>query len=316
MTPKSCWILTEGYVGLEAQCRGLAEALGVDPVYKRVRFRFPWTVLPNRLWFRAFSALAPGSDQLAPPWPDLVISCGNGGVPLALAIKRASGARTVHIQHPSVDPRHFDAVIVPRHDDLAGENVIVSKAAIHGVTPAKLADGAREWGPAFAHLPRPLVAVLIGGSNGRYQLTAPIVTRLADRLAALARERGAGIAITPSRRTASEAVEILRQRLAGLPAYIWDGAGANPYFGLLGLADAIVVTEDSVSMTSEACATGKPVYVVELEGSSRRLDRFQADLRDDGMTRPFTGALESWTYVPPDDTAHAAAELKRRFGWP
>ena len=34
----------------------------------------------------------------------------------------------------------------------------------------------------------------------------------------------------------------------------------NPYAGLLGWADRLVVTPDSVNMISEACATGKPVY--------------------------------------------------------
>jgi mitochondrial fission protein ELM1 len=38
-------------------------------------------------------------------------------------------------------------------------------------------------------------------------------------------------------------------------------------------------------------------------------------LMEDGITRPFDGTFASWTYEPPDDTAHAAAEIRRRFGW-
>jgi len=84
---------------------------------------------------------------------------------------------------------------------------------------------------------------------------------------------------------------------------------------LLAHADAILATEDSVSMVSEACATGKPVYSVPLEGRSERIARFLGGLEADGIARPFAGRLESWRYEPPDDTARAAAAIVRRFGW-
>jgi mitochondrial fission protein ELM1 len=121
---------------------------------------------------------------------------------------------------------------------------------------------------------------------------------------------GAGLMITPSRRTEPEAARILADALAGLSADIWDGTGENPYFGLLGLADAILVTRDSVSMTSEAAYTGKPVHVIDLDGSSRRIELFHAHMQQQGYTRRFTGTLETWTYTPPEDTAMAAARIK------
>jgi uncharacterized protein len=302
---------------MEAQCRGLAGALGLAPVLKRVRVRLPWDWLPNRLWFAPLAAPSRDSDRLAPPWPDLIISCGNVSAPLAAAIRRESGGRTraVHIQDPKMDLRHFDLVIAPRHDGLSGANVMASKAAIHPVTPDKLDEGARRWVPTLVHLPRPLIAVLIGGSNGRHRLTPAIAARLADDLVRLAREANGALAVTPSRRTGAENEAIIRDRLKDVPTYVWDGRGENPYFGLLALADAIVVTEDSVSMTSEAIATAKPVYVAELDGQSRRIRRFHQMLMDDGITRPFDGHLAAWRYAPPDDTARAAAEIRRRFGW-
>jgi mitochondrial fission protein ELM1 len=79
---------------------------------------------------------------------------------------------------------------------------------------------------------------------------------------------------------------------------------------MLGLADAILVTRDSVSMTSEAVFTGKPVHVIDLDGSSRRIELFHANMERQGYTRRFTGKLESWRYTPPDDTAMAAARIK------
>ncbi len=300
---------------MESQCRGLAEALALAPAVKRVDPRLPWLALPSRWWPLPFRSLRPGSDPLAPPWPDVLISCGRKSVALALAVKRASGGHTflVHIQDPLMDSRAFDVVVAPRHDRVRGPNVLTTRGALHPVTEEKLAAAARHFAALLAALPRPLVAVLVGGANGRAMFTAADAERLASELKALARQYGAGLAVTPSRRTGAENEGILRARLAEVGAYMWDGRGENPYLGLLALADYILVTADSVSMTSEACATGKPVYIIGLKGGSRRHRRFHAELREAGLTRPFAGVLERWSYEPLLDAASVAAEIGPRL---
>jgi mitochondrial fission protein ELM1 len=310
MEKASCWVVTEGYIGLENQALGVAEGLGLAPILKTVAARQPWRSLPPRLWVDrvGFRALA---GELAPPWPDVVVSCGGQAALAAYLIRRDSGGRTftIHVQKPALPAREFDVLVVPKHDGLTGPNVIVTEGAVHRVTRAKLAEAAERFAARYAHLPNPRVAVLIGGSNNRYRLTAERMRVLAGQFAALAKG-GAGLMVTPSRRTEPEAARILAEALAGLSADIWDGAGENPYFGLLGVADAILVTRDSVSMTSEAAFTGKPVHVIDLDGSSRRIERFHAHMQQQGYTRRFNGKLENWTYTPPDDTAMAAARIK------
>ena len=90
--------------------------------------------------------------------------------------------------------------------------------------------------------------------------------------------------------------------------------GDNPYLGLLACADAIVVTEDSVSMVSEAVATDVPVMVASLPGRSRRIGLFLQGLIDAGRIRTFNGRVEDWMAVPLDDTAAIADEMCRRLG--
>lgn len=316
MTPQTCWILSEGIAGHDAQSRGLAQALGITPTVKAFRVRAPWRYLSPRLWLDPLGAAA-ADGGLAPPWPDLVISCGGQGAALGAAVKTVSGGQThaIHILKPRIDPRRLDVVIVPRHDGLSGPNIIVTRTALTPVTAATIASGARRWRDVLGALPRPLIAVLVGGSNDRFRLTPDGSRKLGQALSDLAQRHGAGLAITTSRRTGSANEAALRAAVVGVGVYFWDGKGDNPFFGLLALADAIVVTEDSVSMTSEACATGKPVYIVRLEGESRRIRRFHEMLQQDGITRPFSGTLEPWSYVPPDDTGRAAAEIRARFGW-
>ena len=288
MNSPSAWVLTEGHIGMENQALGLAEALGLDPAIKRLWPRAPWRWLPPRLWPAPLRAPGPKGDVLAPPWPDLLISCGKRSTAPALAIRRASGGRSfaVHISDPRMPASKFDLLVVSEHDPPRADNVVVIRGTVHRVTTARLEAASRRFGPRFKDLPRPLVAVLIGGSNRKHQVGGEAMERFAGRLASLCREAGAGLLITASRRTGADNEAILRRGLAGLPAEIWDGAGDNPYFGYLGLADAIVVSADSVSMVSEACSTGKPVHVARLATMSRRLEAFHAGLERDGLTMP------------------------------
>lgn len=316
--PLTVWAVTEGHIGTENQARGVAEALvGSGPgavVVKRIAVRAPWRWLPPALWPMPLMALGRNGDTLEPPWPDVLISCGRRAAVPNLAIRKRSGGATlsVHIQRPYMPSDRFDLVVAPRHDGLDGANVHVTRAAVHRVTAERLAAGRRD-AAGGADPARHAVTVLIGGSNRRHRLTEANAARFGARLAALCRQRPIDLRLTPSRRTHPAIVRILAGKLAGTGAEIWDGSGENPYFDWLAIADTIVVTWDSVSMTSEALATGKPVYVLPLEGASRRIDRFHAGLQADGYTRPFDGALEHWDYEPPDDTAAAAAAIRARL---
>jgi mitochondrial fission protein ELM1 len=307
------WAVHDGKVGMANQVIGLAEATGLPFIEKRLAIRSPWRHLAPLFWIHPLDAPGPEGDRLEPPWPDLLIACGRLTIAPALAAKRASGGRIfwVQIQDPRYARHAVDLMVVPGHDPARGANVFATLGAVHRVTPARLAEGARRLAAQLADLPRPLVAVLIGGSNRVFRMTDRRFAHFVDQLAALARQ-GFGIAVTPSRRTGTSHERLLRERLAGR-GYIWDGVGENPYFGLLGLADALVVTADSVSMVSEAAATGKPVHVVDLEGGSAKFARFHQAMHEAGITRPFTGVIERWSYVPPDDTARAAAEIRRRL---
>lgn len=312
---KTCWVLTEGLAGTENQCLGLAETLGVTPVVKRISLRFPWKQLSPWLSCGHACALSRDSDPVTPPWPDLVLASGRKSIGMALHIKRQSGGKTfvVQIQDPRVSPSRFDLVVVPQHDPTRGENVLVTKTSLHRITQKKLEEGRARFEKEFARIPHPRVAVLIGGTSKAHEMTPENTRGLAVQLKQLVDHRKTGLLITASRRTGEENTRFLRRELQGPDIYFWNATGDNPYFGFLALADYIIVTEDSVSMTSEALATGKPVYIAALEGGARRLDMFHKLLQEQGYTRPFTGLLEQWHYVPPDDTARVAAEIEKRM---
>ncbi|MGB6389928.1 MAG: ELM1/GtrOC1 family putative glycosyltransferase, partial [Methyloceanibacter sp.] len=102
----STWIVTDGSVGMEAQGVAVAEAVGLPYGLKRVRVTGMLSLLPARLQIyvppaRLLHSVA-ASEPLASPWPRLVISIGRRSVPIALAVKRMSGAFGLHIQNPKI----------------------------------------------------------------------------------------------------------------------------------------------------------------------------------------------------------------------
>ena len=128
---------------------------------------------------------------------------------------------------------------------------------------------------SLSHLPGPYIAVVIGGNSGPYSYDEPAAARLGREASELARRFGTSLLITTSARTRPETLGPLEEALE-VPYYLYrwrPNDSDNPYFAFLGLAERIIVTGDSVSMATEACATGKPVYLFDLGVGWRSMRR-------------------------------------------
>lgn len=313
--PPTCWIVSEGIAGTENQCLGVAEALGVNAIVKRIALRQPWLTLSPWLGSESEKTFSPLGDKLSPPWPDIVIAAGRKAIAAARYIRKSSGGKTfiVFLQDPRVSPSQFDLVAVPAHDRLRGDNVIVTNATPNRITRERLNTARDEFAHAFEELPTPRVAVLIGGDSKAYKMTERVTRDLAAQLRALALGGTCSLMVTTSRRTGEQNQQILDDALLDTPAWVWDGVSDNPYFGFLAWADTILVTADSASMLSEAATTGKPVYMIRLEGGSQRITKFHQNLMDRGALRVFDGQIENWAYIPLTDAAFVADEIRKRL---
>jgi mitochondrial fission protein ELM1 len=311
------WIISDGKAGNDVQTRGVFDALGLNYEIKHVD--------PQGLW-RALSPWGPVSpaerfgappSPFRPPWPDFAISIGRLTTPYIRRLKRQAGLATytIILQNPRVPARTADLFWVPEHDTRRGANVITTLTAPHSFTARRLAELRASVPPQIARLPQPRVAVMLGGPNGDFEYTSTALARLALALQSLGR-LGAGLMVTPSRRTPAAIAEIVREATDGIARLFWNGEGDNPYPHFLAHADAFIAPADSVNMTGEPCATGKPVYVFEPGGGSAKFTRFHEALRRHGATRrlpTYFEQLETWSYEPLNSSETIAGEIARRW---
>lgn len=309
---KEIWAISDGRAGMRNQALGLAEkvaaASGLTVVEKTITPTASWKWLPVR--WRPFKLAALGTP------PALAIGCGRAAIAPLLAMKRHGWpTRTAYVQDPRIDPTLFDLVVPPAHDRLSGPNVLATQGAMHRISPARLEAEAAPFAEKLSALPRPHIAVLIGGRSAAFDFTAETARQLVDDLLALPR---GSLLITASRRTGHEAAGILLGALSGQSdVWFFDGAngnqGANPYFAFLHSADHILVTEDSANMVTEAVSTGKPVYILPQPlRSARRAAKFRSfhqALYEAGRAQPFTGVLNGTANAPFDNAAEVTAAL-------
>lgn len=312
----ACWVVTDGAAGNRRQALALAEALTPSIREIVVELRAPWSWFAPRQLPGSRMALGRDDESLSPPWPSLVIGCGRSAAWATRQIRRWSGGKTLAVQllDPRIDPAHWDLVIAPKHDALRGDNVLNPLGSLHPIDDAWLADGRDAFAP-FADLPSPRLGVLIGGARRG----TPFDDDAADAFLAAAKARhradGGSVLVAASRRTPEAQRTRIRDALAGLPGVVWtDRAdGANPYPGVLGWADRLVVTPDSVNMLSEACATGRPVHTFVSKPLPEKLARFHQELRSAGLLHDIDATAPA-TQIPLRETAAIAREVRRHLG--
>jgi mitochondrial fission protein ELM1 len=267
--PPRVWALLGHRTGDNLQVETLADALGWPYERKVLSWReqpVRWTSRYGRMGPSLAPLTANAQAAIIAPWPDLVLSVGWRSVPVARWIRRESGARLVHIGRPRAPLNSFDLVLSTAQYRLPKTaNVVRLDAPMTSLSAEALANAAAQWRDRLAHLPRPWIAVLIGGDAPPLFLTPEAVSALGTKANALALGHGGSLLVATGPRTGEAATQaFLAQVDAPMHSYLWGSDGENPYLGYLALADEIIVTGDSISMVHEASLTGKAVHLFEL----------------------------------------------------
>jgi len=317
----NCWVVSNGTAGTENQALGLAKALSrqvaLNIHIKHIAVREPWRSLPRTFWPDPFTLLSRSKHLLRPPFPELWIATGRETVPLTIAVKqRCEDIFTVQTQDPKRPVHLFDMVVSPTHDKLAGDNVFPIIGAPTPLTLETINEAALKLDDRFTQMDGPKLAVLIGGANRTMNMDSSVLHTIISQLEKL-QQRGFGLMITTSRRTDEKDVDLIKEQIKGDRVTFFDmrmgNKLINPYPGILGIVDAILVTEDSVNMISEAIISQKPVYTLSLGGKPGKFSIFHQQLRDKNIIRSFEGDIDTWTYEPFIETERAADAILKAW---
>jgi hypothetical protein len=328
------WLILSEKTGDNAQLLTLAEALPWPCEIKRISVREPYVVGKPKVHASLHHVDPRRSDALAPPWPDLVVAIGRRMSMVALWIQEQAGGRTriALLGAPKRLAGRFDlAVVSEQYRQGQRANLMRITYPLQRIDEAAIASESEARRSEFAELPRPLIAVMVGGSTKAVRFDAAVAARLARDVGEFAHREGGTLFVTTSRRTSPVVAAALERELpTGAILYRWTAdAQRNPYRALLGLADRFVVTSDSQSMLMEIARLGRPLAIyalpssswlargpfgtigkrVEMLGRHRDLTAISRLLVRDGFAVWFGEPFRLDGRRPPDELAEVAARI-------
>lgn len=313
----SCLVISDGRRGIENQVLGLAEAVArLRPLTIERKVISHGSVFKTALPRLQLALKSNPEDYgLAEPFPRVAIGCGRQAIAPLRALKKKRGTEvfTVFVQDPRFNTKHFDLVIAPEHDGLIGDNVFSIIGSPNRITNEHIIVDTLKFNKIIAPLETPRVTMLIGGNSKTHKLDeGSHAAHMQTAQTILA--QGCSLLVTTSRRT-PEFVTEAYQKLASHNVRVWfdDGSAENPFFAMLGASDAILVTNDSTNMLTEACASGKPVFTLPMTGTSGKFNHLYNRLAERCNVIPFTDTFEAPAYPPLNETARAAQDLLDRF---
>ncbi|HVU31274.1 MAG TPA: ELM1/GtrOC1 family putative glycosyltransferase [Sphingomicrobium sp.] len=329
------WALLGPHRGDNNQIIALAEALGLPFEEKQLRFNPLRRLQPALLGATLMSVAADARGQLEGEPPDLTISTGHRSVPVVRALKKRSGGRmrAVHLGYPRISPAHFDLVVpTPEYPVPDAPNVVRIPFALSRLEASSILEAPD---PVLEAIPRPRRLFVLGGPTLYWELPTALMIKSLGHLLDIARREGGSVLAIGSPRTPRPLLEAVEAELAGadVPTFMAPLEGSPSYRAMIGAADQIFVTADSVAMVADAVNSGKPVGIVPIAKSAlgtaatglgdlicpgkrlfpRDLRFFWASLDDHG----FGGTIdEPRSSDPPDLTGEIARRVRQLLELP
>lgn len=308
--------MTDGALGNVKQCLALCHYLQEEPICYSEKAPRPWRWLGPRGVLGGTRALPDKVRQaIALQQPELLVSAGRQGALFSRVLQSCwnPSPTRIHILNPRISPAHFDLVITPQHDQLAGPNVIETVGSLNNVDDESLQRARSQWSDRLGSLPRPVQVILIGGSTRTYRITPAAVAAIASSARQHREQHGGSVLVSMAPRSTPDIHASVETHLASLASDMWAGEPDNPYLGYLAYADRILVTPDSINMVSEACAVGVPVVVDFENVTHARFARFYATLASRGLISSGSVSSADLSDKPLRETEKVAAEVRRRL---
>lgn len=259
--------LLDGRPGNDNQTLAIAEKLGE---FESVKIEFSKAArLPNCILGTSNKGI---KTDISKYNPEIVIASGRKLARVSRIIKKNTGCILIHLMWPGTDNEDFNLIFVPMHDKIKNrEGVIRIVGAPNRIDEELLA----KYATPLSIMGR--VAMLVGDIS-----PSDIPKNISAKK----------LHITTSRRTKPKTLAALKE-LNPASIYDWASGEENPYYSLLSTAEKIIVSADSVGMISEACTTGKPVYIFGKPKKSK-FKKFIRYLYDNNYAKPISQFEENW----------------------
>jgi mitochondrial fission protein ELM1 len=301
------WVIADNRPGTFNQAISLAKSISMPYRIIEIEYNF-LAKIPNFLNFFNLWCLSKktrNSLNSIGYYPRVIISAGRRGANIALAIKRNSNneSKIVQIMNPQLPFRLFDNVLLPQHDPYnsyrrllkqGGRGVLIKiNGALNSIDPKMLQVELAKFSLIIEEKLQDSygckIAVLVGGNYKNKPFPVVAIKELLQDINFLKKENDK-VLIVNSRRTSDKINQFIKDHIAENNNYCFfnfhDYVANNPYLAILALADIIVVTGDSVSMVSDALATGKELYIFNHKDiASAKHRQFHSNLFDLGLAR-------------------------------
>ena len=304
-------LLTEGLHGMVSQVEGLARALDLEYFHEKIELNSFWNLIPPKL--------SPVSkfvfkNKIEKDF-DVIISCGRKSVIPSIYYKKnlRKNIINIHIQNPKVSLKNFDFIIAPDHDDIKGQNVLISKGAIHYLTLEDIKD-CKNYLEDKIDKNRDVITLILGGPTKYYSYKEENIINIFSKIKKNLVESNLQLIVIPSNRTPKNTINFAKEYFDKNRLVI-ESVDKQAYLSSLALSKYIVVTCDSSSMISEAALTGKPIYVGMLPSlkNDYRFKKFRNLFIELNIIRELGDNLEIWSYEKLDETNRIAQEIKKKI---
>ena len=314
MTKLKGILLTQGMHGMISQVEGLAKALDIDFTHHTVELNNFWKMVPPKITPISQSVYKKIDHENF----DIIISCGRKSVIPSIHLKNNSNKKVfnIHIQDPKVDLKHFDFIVAPEHDSIKGQNVIITKGAIHYLTENEINENKDYLNSFIKKDERIIWTLIMGGPTRYYDYSTKNIKEIFTTLSKLSKKHNFQLVIIPSMRTPTNIIQYTNDYFGGDHTVIMD-VDKKAYLSALAIAQNIIVTCDSSSMISEAALTGKPIYIASIlpKKNDKRFQRFRNLFRELNITRNLGEEVENWNYQKLDETNRVAKIIKQKINF-
>ena len=266
----SCLVVGDGIKGMQNQSIALARAIGLKPLLIEVKPFWLTRLFPTLLAGRFSIPLSNNDKNLFSYKSKILLTCGSRMAGISIGLKRYFDRKKInifriHIQNPKISSKNFDILVVPEHDNINGNNIILSKGSLHQIKKENLIDFHKKIKSKTMKNLKKHIVILLGGNTKNQEVSKVSSILLSSEIKRIQDLFKCEIVICTSRRTPEFLLRDLKK--AKIPKCTFlepKNQNENIYPGIMFNSKFVLVTSDSINMISEAIGSGKPVFGFDL----------------------------------------------------